>query len=338
MILDGKVKKNLDRAVKILYDSGVVAFPTETVYGLGANALDERAVKKIFQIKSRPFEDPLIVHLTELEQLEFLIDPLTPTQKEWVERLTKRFWPGPLTLVFKKRPELPDIVTGGLDTVAIRMPRHLIARALIKNLGKPVSAPSANKYQGISPTTADAVLEELGEDILILDGGPCSVGVESTVISLVQKPLLLRPGGISIEDIEDVLECKLERGDASRRGMFSSPGMMDFHYAPQKPLKLFGLDELVKQVGPRKNQKRLANTALLCFSKDEAKRFSQVGFGAIHVLSPRGNMSEAAKHLFTMLRAIDRGDAARIFAIKCPDERLGLTLNDRLKKAQHGIK
>jgi len=334
MIVKGQSKKNMNKAVQILLEGGIVVFPTETVYGLGANALDENAVGKIFSIKSRPFEDPLIVHIATPEQLSQIAILPSGLALEMAETLMARFWPGPLTLVFKKKKSLSKLVTGGLDTVAVRIPQNLIALALIRNCDRPLAAPSANKFQSISPTTAEAVEKELGSEVLILDGGPCRVGVESTVLSLESgEPVVLRPGGVSIEKLEYVLGRKVEIKTAGVGEIKLSPGMMDFHYAPKKPLRLFKLKELEFYLSKKK--KEIPQTALLCFSGAEQRKFSKTGFLSISVLSPKGRLEEAAHSLFAKLRSLDEGGARGIFVLECPNEDLGLALNDRLKKAEH---
>ncbi|MDZ4676982.1 MAG: L-threonylcarbamoyladenylate synthase [Oligoflexia bacterium] len=332
MIIDGKQKKNIDRAVELILSGDVVGFPTETVYGLGADAHNISAVKKIFEIKQRPDWDPLIVHVAGREQLETVVEELPPIAVKLIEK----FWPGPLTIVLKKKTSLPSEVTSGLEAVAVRMPRHLIALALIKNSNKAIAAPSANQFQGLSPTTARAVEKSLGKKVsVILDGGPCLVGVESTVISLLDEPIILRPGGISLEDLEIVLGHKIKINVKSSIVRPVSPGMLDFHYAPQKPLRYFdakGLTEFVKKRGIKKN---LSTAALVCFSNKEVKKFENAGFKNIFPLSIVGNYDEASRNLFSTLREIDESEFNMIYALAFPEERLGVAINDRLKKAQH---
>ncbi len=337
MIVDGTIKKNMFRAVELIRAGELVAFPTETVYGLGADALNVKAVEKIFRVKQRPFADPLIVHVTDLADIERVAKPLGSKVQGLAMKLMEKFWPGPLTLIFEKKKELPDMVTGGLITVGLRMPKHIVARALIKNSGTPIAAPSANRFQSLSPTTAAAVERELGPDIpVILDGGPCEVGLESTVLSLLEGPVILRPGGVSQEDIEYVLGFKVpfyKRGVGV--GPLPSPGIMDFHYAPRKPLKLFTKEKLEKLLKKKNQQKDVSNTALLCFSKADKKLFSKSGFLEIFVLSERGSLPEAARELFSTLRKIDEGSSRLIYALTCPHEQIGVALNDRLTKAEH---
>lgn len=204
----------------------VVAFPTETVYGLGANALDAAAVQRVYDLKQRPSTSPLIVHVDSIEMARTLVTEWSPLADE----LARRYWPGPLTLVLPKQPQIPDIVTAGLQTVGIRIPAHPIALALIKEAGIPLAAPSANKFTGISPTTAEHVREAFGDAVPVLDGGPCEVGIESTVVAVEGSKLtLLRPGMISLGDLE--LATATDEAHPA-------PGMHHRHYSPRTPLLL----------------------------------------------------------------------------------------------------
>lgn len=225
----------LARAAEIIRAGGLVAFPTETVYGLGANALDERAVRRIYEAKGRPTTSPLIVHVASLEMARAL-------SREWpeaAEKLARAFWPGPLTLVVPKQPSIPPIVTAGLDTAGLRMPAHPLALALIEAAGVPVAAPSANRFAGLSPTTAEHVRAALGDRVdMILDGGATQVGIESTVLTLVRgAPRILRPGMLSREAIEAVVG-PVEMGAGAAEDWLASPGMQARHYSPRTPLWL----------------------------------------------------------------------------------------------------
>lgn len=225
----------LGRAGTILRNGGLVAFPTETVYGLGANALDAQAVERIFEVKGRPPSSPLIVHVDSVGMARELA-------REWpaaAEDLTRAFWPGPLTLVLPKLPQIPDNVTARLPTVGLRQPNHPIALALIREAGIPIAAPSANRFTGLSPTTAEHVLKSLGAEVdLILDGGPSSIGIESTVLALSgSEPRLLRPGMISRDQIEDIVG-PIEVGPGLIEGSHPSPGLHEKHYSPVTPLFL----------------------------------------------------------------------------------------------------
>jgi L-threonylcarbamoyladenylate synthase len=229
----------IDHAARLLRAGRLVAFPTETVYGLGANALDAEAVARIYAVKRRPATSPLIVHVASIEMAQSLV----ADWPEIADRLARRFWPGPLTLVLEKQlekpPVIPPIVTAGLSTVGLRMPAHPIALALIRAAGVPLAAPSANRFTEVSPTTADHVRLSLGSDIdYILDGGPCSVGIESTVLSLVEPgPALLRPGGISRTELE-AIAGPVAFASEIRAGAHPSPGMHPRHYSPRTPLLL----------------------------------------------------------------------------------------------------
>jgi L-threonylcarbamoyladenylate synthase len=308
----------LREAAAVLRDGGTVAFPTETVYGLGANALDAEAVARVFEIKGRPSFDPLIVHVASIDQARQVV-------LEWPEQarlLAERLWPGPLTLVLPKAASIPDIVTAGLPTVAVRMPAHPVALELIAEAGIPVAAPSANRFGGISPTTADHVRAQLGASVdEIIDGGPCRVGLESTVLALAAGgPLLLRAGGTTTEEIEDVIGPVVRPGADPRRPV--SPGQTARHYAPRTPLTL------VEDWRDGPDAPRLA---LLVLRPPESRE----RFEAIEVLSPGGDLREAAANLFAALHRLDALGLDRIVAVRVPDQGLGVAINDRLRRAAH---
>jgi L-threonylcarbamoyladenylate synthase len=238
---------DLPRAAELIRRGGLVAFPTETVYGLGANALDAKAVERIFLAKGRPSTSPLIVHVASAEMARGLV-------AEWpaeAENLARRYWPGPLTLVLPKLAAVPDIVTAGLPTVGIRVPAHPLALALIREAGVPIAAPSANRFTGLSPTTADHVRQSLGDRVdMILDGGPTNVGIESTVLSLAASPpRLLRPGMISRGEIEALIGPVVEAGrlENGETGPQPSPGMRRRHYSPDTPLVLLQTGEALPE-------------------------------------------------------------------------------------------
>ncbi|HLK62496.1 MAG TPA: L-threonylcarbamoyladenylate synthase [Bryobacteraceae bacterium] len=223
---------SVERAAQVIRDGGLVAFPTETVYGLGANALDEKAVARIFEAKGRPRTSPLIVHVHSVEMAESLA-------LEWPDpaiTLAEHYWPGPLTLVVSKRPEIPDIVTAGLPTVGLRMPDHPLALALIRAAGVPIAAPSANRFTELSPTKAQHIPEALAD--YVLDGGPARVGIESTVLSVVDWPVLLRPGVIPLPQIAAMIGGPVEVAGSPEEGAHASPGMHPRHYRPRTPLYL----------------------------------------------------------------------------------------------------
>ncbi len=311
-------------AARALREGRLVAFPTETVYGLGANALDVDAVARVFAVKQRPFFDPLIVHIGDASRLSELVRDIPPL----ADRLIKAFWPGPLTLVLPKRPNVPDLVTAGLPTVAVRMPSAPIARQLLCLAAVPVAAPSANLFGRVSPTTAEAVVEQLAGRIpMVLDGGPCPVGIESTVVQpRTDHVVLLRPGGVPVEAIE-ALGIPVRPPQVSDEPAASqpAPGMLPRHYAPRTPLHLFDRLEDVPRDLMRGAVGWLALTAP---PSDLADRFVHV-----EALSAEGSDIEAARNLFAALRRLDAGPAERIIALAVPETGLGRAINDRLRRA-----
>ncbi|MCS7263658.1 MAG: L-threonylcarbamoyladenylate synthase [Armatimonadetes bacterium] len=326
--------KAIQEAAELIRSGGLVAFPTETVYGLGANALDEKAVRKIFIAKERPAWDPLIVHICDLKMIELLVDELP----EQFHELAKRFMPGPLTVVLRKKPSVPDLVTAGLPTVAVRMPNHTVALALIRESGLPIAAPSANKFGRPSPTTAEHVLQDLTGCIDgVLDAGPTHVGVESTVLDLTKKPpLILRPGGFSKEAIEQVLgevfviskvQQRLELG-------LPSPGMMPRHYAPSVPVILTEGDpeKFVAEIETLRNQ--LPDAKRMGALLPEGWMKEREGVIAFK-WGKWGNWEELAQKLFEGLRWLERQDVAFIVAPLPPPIGLGLAIRDRLTKAAY---
>jgi L-threonylcarbamoyladenylate synthase len=306
-------------AAQLLRQGRLVAFPTETVYGLGADACDDRAVAAIFAAKGRPSFNPLIVHVARPAEAEALA-----VFSDHARRLAEAFWPGPLTLVLPRRADCPVslLASAGLDTLALRVPRHPVAQALLAACGRPLAAPSANRSGEVSPTTAAHVAESLGAAVaLILDGGATPVGIESTVLDLsAEPPALLRPGAVTADQIEAVIG-PIGRGTAAELGTAPrlSPGMLTRHYAPRTPLRLnataAGADEALLAFGPR----------------------VPPGAAATLNLSARGDLVEAAANLFAMLRQLDHGGAAGRFAtiavMPIPDEGLGIAINDRLRRA-----
>ena len=300
------------RAAQALARGEIVAFPTETVYGLAANALDPRAVAKVFTAKERPRFNPLIVHVQGLPEAgEYGL------VNEAARKLASAFWPGPLTLVMKRRSTcgIADLVSAGLDTIALRAPAHPVAQALLAKAALPLAGPSANRSGRISPTAAAHVEAELGDrPAMIIDGGPSPLGIESTVVSLVrQEPALLRPGAVPREAIERVLDAPLAAANAAERA--ASPGQLPAHYAPMTPLRLHA-------VAVR------ADEALLAFGGD-------VPAGARVTVNLRksGNLEEAASKLFGALRELDQAGAAAIAVMPIPATGLGEAFNDRLRRA-----
>lgn len=292
------------RAAERLREGGLVAVPTETVYGLAARAADASAVAQIFETKQRPSFNPLIVHCENEGAAETVA-----RFDHCARKLAAKFWPGPLTLVLPRaaEAEVADLVTAGLDTVAVRVPQHPVAQALLGALGEPFVAPSANRSGRISPTTASHVVDEFGPAIPVLDGGPCAEGLESTIVSLVNsRPTLLRPGAVLPRDIEAVLGHPLQ----APGGGIEAPGMMTSHYAPAVPLRL-------NAEAPRAGEQFL-------------------GFGALGAsdatLSASGDLREAAANLFALLRALD-ANGKPIAVASIPQEGLGVAINDRLARA-----
>ena len=299
-------------AASLLRDGKLVAFPTETVYGLGADALDETAVGAVFAVKERPRFNPLIVHVPDREEAEELVsfNPLASA-------LAEAFWPGALTLVLPRREPSPVafLASAGLNTVAVRSPAHRIARALVDAAGVPIAAPSANRSGRISPTSATDVADELhGRIDLILDGGRCEFGIESAIVGFDQdRPILLRPGAIAREEIEKILGPV----QGSRKGIIQAPGMMASHYAPHARVRLNAT-----HVEP--------DEALLAFGAP-----SPGGARVVRNLSPSGNLNEAAANLFAMLRSLDSSGARQIAVMPIPQTGLGEAINDRLARAAH---
>ena len=309
----------IEEGARTLRDGGLVAFPTETVYGLGANAFDARAVARVFEVKARPSFDPLIVHLAEGSDLGRVV----ARHDARVERLAARFWPGPLTLVLPRRPELPEIVTAGLDTVGVRVPAHEAARALIRAAGTPVAAPSANPFGYVSPTTAGHVAELLGHAVdLILDGGPCGVGLESTIVSLASpEPTLLRPGGVPREELEDALGTALPRAAPPAEHPLA-PGQLERHYATQTPLRILS--------GPAAPVPSTAGRVGLLAWRAAPEGG---GYAAVEILAPDGRPTTAAAGLFAALRRLDAAGLDGIVAEPCPEHGLGLAIMDRLRRS-----
>jgi L-threonylcarbamoyladenylate synthase len=308
----------IGQAAEIIKRGGIVAFPTETVYGLGADAFNPIAIARIFEVKKRPYFDPLIIHIARPADLEKIVLNIPSKAKKLIDR----FWPGPLTLVLPKRQEVPDIVTAGLPTVAVRIPSHPIALELIELADCPIAAPSANPFGYVSPTTADHVRDQLGDQVdFILDGGSCEVGVESTIVSFVEgEPRLLRPGGIPLEEVESVIGM-VAVGSINKEKP-SAPGMLPKHYAPHTPILLDWSEKDAAKYGNRK-------IGLLAFHKiSPSSKFSQV-----EVLSEKGDLREAAANLFSAIRRLDDSGLDLILAESVPEVGLGRAIMDRLRRA-----
>lgn len=296
------------RAAAILRDGGIVALPTETVYGLGADARNARACALVFEAKARPLSDPLIVHVTSPEGAEAVAD-LPPLARV----LAAAYWPGPLTLVVPRRPVVPDLVTAGQPTVAVRMSAHPVFAAIAEEFGGPIAAPSANRFGRISPTSAAHVIEELGGRIpLVVDGGPCSHGIESTIVHVDGDSLrILRHGPITAEAL--ATHGRIVAADAG----IAAPGGLASHYAPRKPVML---------VDPR-DPAPGASAGLLSWTLDGT------GYAHVERLSPRGDLREAAANLYAALRRLDAADITAIHAEVLPEDGLGAAIMERLRKA-----
>ncbi len=309
------IPKEIKTAAKFIRDGRLVGFPTETVYGLGANALDPIAVAKIFEFKERPSFDPLIVHIADLQDLEELV----LKHDERVYKLAEKFWPGPLTMILPKSSKIPDIVTSGLSTVGIRMPGNEIARELIRTSNCPVAAPSANKFGRISPTTAAHVRKQLPEIDFILDGGKTKVGIESTIIRLTDIGFqILRNGVITQEEIETIIPFD----GKSMVEKSSAPGMMKSHYSPEK--KLVITDKNV----PLNIDKSKAG--LISFSGELEK-----GYKKVIRVSENNDLKDYAANIFEAMHAFeDDNDIDIIIAEAVPETGVGKAIMDRLRKAE----
>ncbi|MFN3529878.1 MAG: L-threonylcarbamoyladenylate synthase [Bacteroidia bacterium] len=313
-----EIGTDIAKAVAYLCSGGLVAIPTETVYGLAANALDPVAVAGIFEAKQRPSFDPLIVHLPDFSVAELYCDRIP----EAAGRLANRFCPGPLTFILPKKAIIPDIVTAGHPTVGIRIPRHPLSLGLLDLLDFPLAAPSANPFGYVSPTTAWHVAEQLGEKIgYILDGGPCEVGLESTIIDFSTKqPKVLRLGGLSLESLEEALGQSLEvQGSSSNP---KAPGMLLKHYAPAKKMVWEASPLDASDIDPTQIARIRFNT--FWPGEDPQHQF---------LLSAKGDLAEAAGRLFGLLRELDKSDYALIRVERMPEHGLGRAINDRLQRA-----
>ena len=319
------IETPIKKAADILRKGGIVAFPTETVYGLGARVFDANAVARIFSIKGRPFDNPLIVHITEWEQLRLL----SPEVPKIANDLMKAFWPGPLTLVLKRLDAVPMMVSAGLATIAVRMPNHPIALSLIKVLNEPIVAPSANRSGRPSPTSARYVYEELGTAVdFILDGGPCTVGLESTVLDLTTlPPRILRPGAITAEALGSVIGEVTAYSE--RHQSVSSPGQRHAHYAPALKLILVETDEwqVILQEALQLG-KKLGTISL-------GKGGHRGGHGGppLHYCKVMADFSDYAKNLFTAFYEAEAEGVEILFVEKVAKEGLGVAIMDRLERA-----
>jgi L-threonylcarbamoyladenylate synthase len=309
---------DIARAAQLLREGQLVAIPTETVYGLAANALNADAVLRIFEAKGRPHFDPLIMHLPDANAVRGHVQDI-PLQ---AERLMEAFWPGPLTLVLPKQVHVPDLVTSGLDTVAVRVPSHPMTQALLRQVDFPLAAPSANLFGHVSPTSAQHVNDQLGDRIAyILDGGPTDIGLESTIVGFEDgRPVIYRLGGLGVEEIERVIgPVQLVLNQSSDP---KAPGMLKSHYAPRIPLLLGNPSGLLAQLAGKRVGFLGFNLPLRELEGDRQR-----------ILSPQGDLKEAAHNLFAHLRELEAMDVDTIIADEAPDTGLGRAINDRLCRA-----
>lgn len=310
--------KNVVLAAELLAKGKLVAIPTETVYGLGANALSESAVLSVFKAKDRPFFDPLIIHVPSLEAAKLYAD----FRDDRLLKLATTFWPGPLTLLLPKKEIIPSIVTSGLSQVAVRMPKHALTLELLDKINFPLAAPSANPFGYVSPTEPRHVNDQLGEKIdYILDGGVCTVGIESTIVGIEDdKVCVFRLGGLAIEEIEKIVGpvelCINNSSDPK------APGQLKNHYAPTKPLFVGDLKELFKHYSSKK-------ISVICFGEENGIPNNAEVFN----LSNTQNLEEAALNLFKFLRLADESSSEVVVCQSLPNKGLGRAINDRLKRA-----
>ncbi len=314
-----EIGQDIVAAKSLLVEGKLVAIPTETVYGLAGNALDESAILEIFKVKRRPKFDPLIAHTDSIEKIKSLVTHIPDQLLE----LGKAFWPGPLTILLEKKAHVPDILTSGLPHIAVRIPDHPLTTSLLSSLDFPLAAPSANPFGYISPTTAQHVQDQLGDLIpYILDGGACQVGLESTILGFDAKhrPVIYRLGGMKIDDIESAIgKVRLNINVSSDP---TAPGMLKSHYAPTKPLIIGRIPDLMTKYSQRR-------FGIITF----AQHFDSVPEDRQVVLSSKGALDEAASRLFGALRQMDNSDVEMIFTEKFPEQGLGAAINDRLKRA-----
>jgi L-threonylcarbamoyladenylate synthase len=317
---------NLDYCAQLLRDGDVVGVPTETVYGLAGNALESESVRKIFEVKGRPLIDPLIVHFSDIEAAEVHIES-NPS----VRLLAEAFWPGPLTMVVPKKASIPDIVTAGLPSVAIRVPRHPVFREILKRLNFPLAAPSANPFGYVSPTLASHVEQTLGDRIkAVLDGGPCDFGIESTIIDLrnPKKPIVLRHGPITRDQISELLKIDVSdhvanTNDAAAQ---SAPGLLTKHYSPKAKVVLLENGHTPHSI---EDSKSGAETAVLLNRKPNWKKLPRHTYW----LSESGALEEIAHNLFELIQRLDHQGYSGILIELAPDRGIGQAINDRLSRA-----
>ena len=318
-------KKAVAAAVELLRKGEVVALPTETVYGLAADALKPVAVAKVFEAKKRPRFDPLIVHLPSRDWLD-KVGNVSSQDRQLISKLADKFWPGPFTMVLPKREIVPEIVTAGLDTVAVRISAHPVFAEIVRELNYPLAAPSANRFGRVSPTTAQHVVDELGGRIpLIIDAGPTRHGIESTIVAVREDSIgVLRRGPITAERLSEF--AKIHIVAPARK--VSAPGQFPSHYAPKTPLRLI---DNAETISPEKNQR----VGLLAWGQRRTRDRRALKFVAVRNLSERQDLREAAANLFRYLRELDQSELDLIIAERVPSRGLGAAILDRLERASH---
>ncbi len=325
-ITEQNSKEVLSKAANIIKNGELVVFPTETVYGLGANVFDEKALAKIFLAKGRPSDNPIIVHVGEKEQLKKLTDNVSENQKKLIDA----FWPGPLTIIFEKKKDISNIVSGGLPTIAVRMPSNIFAHELIKLAGVPIAAPSANISGRPSGTTGQDIYDDLsGEIEMIIDTGPSNIGVESTVVKINDDSLLiLRPGKITKEMIEKVISLSVVFAK-NKNDLQASPGTKYRHYAPKAKLEIVSKKEMKNQAEILKNK----NLKVGIMATEQNKNLFEKYLPNIFVLGDENNLEEISKNLYSALRFFDARDVDVILCQKFLSKGLGVAIMDRLERA-----
>lgn len=332
---DNIEKKLIQEAANIIKNGGLVAFPTETVYGLGANGLDENAVRKIFKAKGRPQDNPLILHIHSMEQIKELVREIPDLSI----KVMGEFWPGPLTILFKRSSKVPDIITAGLDTVALRMPKNDIALGIIKASNCPIAAPSANTSGRPSPTSSDHVIQDLmGKADMIIDGGITGIGLESTVLDLSGDiPMILRPGGVTLEDLRRVIPDVVEDSSIMKSNIIpKSPGQKYRHYAPNAEMIVFSgsVDNMVANIIKRTGEYMDKGKTVGIMATDETENLYKDGL--IISLGSRDNNESIAHNLFKTIRLFDQANVDVILGegVDLPD--LGMAIMNRMMKAASG--
>ena len=323
--------EDIAKVIKLLSEGSVVAVPTETVYGLAADAFNEEATREIFSIKGRPLIDPLIVHTFDMEGVGRLA-----SLNQAVNKLADKFWPGPLTVILPKKSEVPGIITADRDTVAVRVPSHPVLRKVLESSKLCLGAPSANPFGYISPTKVEHVLDSLGDNLdYILNGGPCTIGMESTIVDITEptRPVLLRPGAITSKMLSEALGLPVEIDPGDKKAMrgntdaMRAPGMMKKHYSPKTRLMMLESESQLEITKDRL-------TAVIYFKRNALPPTTKQANN--YWLTEDGDLSEAAHKLFHLLRAVDQKGYDVIYIEAAPEEGIGVAINDRLRRASNG--